>query len=284
MRGRPSLLSSLCLAICAACSGDDTGAEAEGGGCPSKFTTASYMRMPMSWPGSIGFLAAEGAMQAWARTTFTRTADGTTTESVLCGVVFPVVNTTILLGQIQLANDFPLNAFEQPTMPRAKGRVTWQDGTMILDVGASVLGTTLSDPNGAWPPREAIVPADHDGDGKPGLTVIPRPDPPFGLPPGDLLMTTQIDTMYTASRMGFRLTGTSAGCSAPAQGGLEPLAFNYTVVGCHLAGRGDCGERELNLVENQSPVFTPKSGGQWRSVPIAESASCAEVRAALPAQ
>jgi hypothetical protein len=95
-------------------------------------------------------------------------------------------------------------------------------------------------------------------------------------------MTTQLDAMYTASRMSFRLTGASEGCSAPASGDLEPLAFNYTVVGCHIAGGSDCGERELNLVENQSPVFTPMSGGRWKSVPIAESASCAEVRNAVP--
>jgi hypothetical protein len=284
MRGLLSLLPLWCLSICA-CTGDDpdTDSRRAGAACPAKFTTASHMQLPVSWPGTIGFLAGEGFLQAWAKTTYTRTADGMATESVLCGAAFPVVDTTFLLGQIKLANDFPASAFDQPTMPRAQGRATWQDGKFILEVGAAVLGATLSDASGAWPTREALMPVDHDGDGKPGLTVFPRKDPPFGLPPGDLLMTTQLDTMYTASRMVFRLTGTSEGCSAAAQGELEALAFNYTVVGCHIAGRGDCGESQLNLVENQSPVFTPKSGGQWRSVPIAESASCAEVRAALPA-
>jgi hypothetical protein len=254
-----------------------------GADCPAKFSTASYIQIDMSWPGTAGYLAGNEFLQAWAKTTFTRTADGFSTESVICGNLLPVVTGTILIGEAKLANEIPLSAFDQPSMPRTKGRLTRQGGKVVIDVGTAVLGTSLTDANARWPTREAIQPVDHDGDGKPGMTAIARKDPPYSLPPVDILLSKQADAMYTASRMGMRLLGASEGCKGPAEGSVEPLAFDSTIIGCRLAAGGDCGEPELNLLENQSPLFTLGSSGRWKSVPIADGASCADVRNAVPA-
>lgn len=254
------------------------------GACPSKYTTATHTRVDMSWPDTVGYRGGKGILQAWTKVTFTSTASGTTLESVPCGTALPVVTASPLLDEAQFFNEVPVRAFDQPSMPRFAGRAAWRDGTFVLDMGANVLGASLSDPNGPWPFRDALTLADHDGDGKPGVTAIARQDPPFALPPVDLLFTKYMDEIYTAARITFRLKAASEGCSGPVAGSVEPVVFDYAIVGCHVVDSGDCGASELNLLANQSPVFTLGSSGSWRSVPIAESASCADVRKALPAE
>jgi hypothetical protein len=269
--------------------GADAGLSPQGdagsaGSCPSKYATAMRMRVDMSWPDTVAYWGGKGLMQAWSKITYTTTAAGTTVESVPCGVALPVVTSTPLLDGVQFANDIPVSAFDQPSMPRFVGRAEWRAGELVLDVGASVLGAALSDPGATWPFRTALQLADHDGDGKPGITAFAKKDPPFGLPPVDVAMTKYIDATYIASRTTLRLTAAREGCSALVEGDVEPLMFDYTIVGCHLVDGGDCAEREVNLINNQSPKFTLGSGGTWRSVLIDANARCADVRTALPAE
>jgi hypothetical protein len=253
------------------------------GSCPDKYVTAERTRMEVSWPDTAGYWGGKGDLVAWNKVTYTRMADGSTrVEAQPCGLTQPAITASPLLGDGQLLNDVPLSTFEKPSMPRLTGRATSRDGKQVIEMGAYVLGTSLSDPDGPWPFRASLQSVDHDGDGKPGVTAIARQDPPFLLPPVDLLFTQFLEQAYTASRVHYRLTATSEGCSVPVEGSVEPIAFDYTVIGCRIKDGGECGERELNLIENQNPVFTLGSTGQWNAVPIAASASCADVRNAFP--
>jgi hypothetical protein len=255
------------------------------GTCPNKYATAQHTRMELSWPDTAGYWGGNGDLLVWSKVTYTRMADGSTmVEAQPCGVSQPALTASELIGEGQLSNDVPLSTFEKPSMPRLTGRATWRDGKQVIETGAYVLGASLSDPEGPWPFRASLQPVDHDADGKPGVTAIARQDPPFLLPPVDILFTQYLEQAYTASRVSFRLTAPSEGCSAPVVGSVEPIAFDYMVIGCRIKDGGECGERELNLIENQNPVFTLGSTGQWRSVPIADSASCADVRNAFPSQ
>jgi hypothetical protein len=255
-----------------------------GSTCPNKYATAVRVRVDMSWPDTVGYWGGEGSMQVWSKVVYTRTASGTTIDSAPCGVALPVVTSTPLLDGAQFANDIPVSAFDQPSMPHFAGRTEWRDGKLVVDTGASVIGAALSDSATTWPYREAIPLADHDGDGKPAMTAIARKDPPFALPPSNIAFTDNLDEVYVASRISLRLTAPGEGCREPVEGSVEPRGFDYTIVGCHILNGGECGATALNLVNNQSPKFALGSSGKWTSVPLDENARCADVRKALPAE
>jgi hypothetical protein len=194
------------------------------------------------------------------------------------------LNGTPFIDSIQIAFDIPTAAFDLPTMPRFAGRADWKAGLLVTDPGPFVFGTDLSDPMAAWPARAMFVALDHDGDGKPGVTAIPRRNAPFGMPPLDIGFTKFADEVSTAARTVVRRSATQAGCGERMEGSVEPLVFDFTLVGCHVSERDDCTERELNLIANNLPAFVLGTQGTWTSVPIAETASCADVLAALPAE
>lgn len=260
----------------AAKSGDDT--------CPERFTVATRARVEMSWPETIGYLAGTGVLQTWNKITHTRNATGTTLELVPCGVATPVVTTTVLLDNILLANEIPVAAFDRPSMPRYTGSSVSTDGEQVIDTAAMALGTSVAELAVSWPHRTELPLVDHDGDGKPGITALPKHGGDYGLPPADVGQTEHADEIYLASRTGLRYRTRQALCEAHVEGTVEPLGFDYTIVGCHLLSGADCKANQVNLLDNNDPAFTLGAQGHWVSVPLAPTATCADVLAALPAQ
>jgi hypothetical protein len=251
-------------------------------GCPTRFTIAARASMDMSWPDTVGYLGGRGMLQAWSKITHTLSDGGSSWESTPCGVSLPDVITSPLLDGIELSNEIPVATFDLPSMPRASGKATWASGSYTME-SLTVLGAMLLDPSGPWPTRRALMPADHDGDGKVGITAIPRTGGVFGLPPTDIGQTQHADQIFIASRIVLRMSAPSTSCSVPSEGSIEPLGFDYTIIGCHAQGRDDCKESEVNLLSNNSPTFMLGTRGTWSLRPIAEAASCAQVVAALPA-
>lgn len=286
--GAPTLAGAPATSVPAASGGAGASptsavAPAAVGGCPARFTLATRASMDMSWPDTIGYLGGKSKLHAWTKITHTLSEAGSTWQATPCGVSLPIVTTSPLLDGVELSNEIPVAAFDLPSMPRTTGRATWTNGTYALET-VTVLGATLSDAQAAWPVRKALVPADHDGDGKIGVTAIPKQGGVFGLPPTDIGQIDHADQIYIASRISLRLSAPASSCSAPSDGNVEPVGFDYTIIGCHALGRDDCKEEEVNLLSNNSPTFMLGAHGTWSSRPVAETASCAEVVAALPAQ
>jgi hypothetical protein len=253
--------------------------------CARPYTTALRAKLEMSWPDTIGLVAGRGALTFWAKFKHTPAADGgEKIENMPCGVALPVVTTTPLLAGIQLANEVPTASFDRPSMPHFNGHSTWQAGLLVTTPGVIMLGVRLSDPRGAWPARSALVPLDDDGDGEPGITAIPKNGGGFALPPADIGQTEHADRVYIAARVSFEFTAARAGCSQRVDGAVNPIAFDYAIVGCHALNGADCTKDNANLLGNNSPKFTLGSRGDWTSLPVDETATCEDVLAALPAE
>jgi hypothetical protein len=261
----------------------DAGTTASGS-CTARFTTATRVSVDVSWPDALGFLAGRGKLQLWSKDTYTPDASGYTLETAPCGISQPVITTSPLLDGIQISYAIPTATFELPTMPRFAGRSEWKGGMLVTAPGPFVLGTQFSDPAAPWPARTALVPVDHDGDGKPGITASPTPGGKFGMFPIDITFTVFADEVHTASRTMLGRSATRAGCSERIEGSVEPLGFDIAIVGCHVLNRGECTASEVRLLANNSPTYALGGEGKWTSLPIAETATCTEVVAALPAE
>jgi hypothetical protein len=267
----------------AAASPVDSGVAAAGD-CPTRFAIATHISVDLSWPESVALVAGKGKVQVWSKDTHTPTANGYALESIPCGSSQPVFTGTSFLDDLQFAYDIPASTFDLPIVPRFAGRAEWRDGMLVTEPGAVVLGAQLSDPVAAWPARESLVPFDHDGDGKPGIPAFPRQGAGFGMFPLDIGFTKFADQVHIATRSAIRFSAPRAGCDERIEGSVEPIAVDYTFVGCHALDRGECTDRELNLLANNTPRYTVAAQGKRISLPIAETATCAEVLAALPSE
>jgi hypothetical protein len=144
-----------------------------------------------------------------------------------------------------------------------------------------VLGAMLRDPQGAWPAGSELVPADDDGDGSPGMTVVPEHGPEFIDPPTNASQLETIDRLYIAARARMQVVTTPT-CGAQIEGLAQPLAFDFAVLGCHVKDRDECRADELRFIVTQNPRFKLGRAGSWIEADVPLDASCETIRATLP--
>jgi hypothetical protein len=135
-----------------------------------------------------------------------------------------------------------------------------------------------------WPKSyTGIMAVDADGDGSPGFTAIPRQGGGFVAPPtglGLLGSAPSADKVYLASRTIVSLGGKLTSCTEQA-GTATITFFDSHVVGCHVKGGGECTPAQVDFID-QSRTDYKVSTGVFTSKQVAETATCADVRAALP--
>ena len=236
----------------------------------------------MTWPETIGTLAGSGTLHVWAKATFSAEGDTWTTQSRACGLALPPLTTQPLLDGLKLGYEFPVASFDNPAMPTFAGTATRQNGNWLMNPGALVLGTALASADEPWPSRQSLMLVDHDGDGKPAITVVATQGDGFVLPPTDITLSSVADRTYVASRVNIRISAPDLGCAGRVEASAEPMGFDFTPVGCHVKDGGECPSSAANLYNRYLPKLMLGTKGKASLAPIAEQASCADVRAALP--
>lgn len=249
---------------------------------PNTYTRATRSALELSWPETLVFTAGTGTLVTWGKVTYTKRSDGALEmESRPCGSVSPAVTLTELAGGLKSAAQIPFTAFDSPNMPTLRTTIMPREDRSLSFRYNTPLGTMLSDPDAEWPSPSMLVPFDHDGDGSPGVTVVPLEGPEYAKAPTSISQLEFVDRLYVASRIGAQVSVTPA-CSGTAVGTIEPLGFDTTVVGCHVEDRDDCDETEVRFFRNGQPIYTLGKSGNWTEVEVPQDATCADVRAALP--
>jgi hypothetical protein len=250
---------------------------------PNEYTRGNRILLALTWPATIGIDGGTGSLIAWTKVKYVRQPDGTTRiESHPCGTITPTVTTTALLDGLKSEVQVPLTAFESPTMPAYEGTLTQSGSMLILDPGPNLIGAMLNEPTGAWPMSADLMTFDHDGDGSPGVTALPTVGEGYFTPPSSVSQTEFLDRVYIASRVRLKVTIARTDCAPTLEAAVEPISFDYTIVGCHVKDRDDCTATETRFLANQSPRFMLGKTGTWTEVEVPAGASCADVRAALP--
>jgi hypothetical protein len=249
-------------------------------------TVATLIEINVTWDGSIGVVAGSGTIRSWILSQLTFNGTDVTADVRACGNIVPALTLTALAGGGQLLPEFPDATWDAPSMPvfSATGATSGftVGSTVTMDASTTLLGLTMNDPlNDPWPADDLdIVSVDHDGDGKPGITAIPRSDDPYVLPPPGLFSNAEIDALYLATRVTMSLSGTRDTCST-ATGVAIVQHLDTHVVGCHIKGGSDCSASQTDFVDDNNEPFLVDTA-TFTMIELSSTATCAGARAALP--
>lgn len=256
------------------------------GGCPETLTgtQAVHVMMNVTWPGTVGTAAGSGVAHVWTKSVFKIDGMNITATNSPCGSVVPEITKNPIAGGGKTLPEFPPSTWTSTMMPTfmvtgtqagfAVGSAVTMKATPVL------VGLTMTDPNAAWPALASIKGADHDGDGKIGITSVPRDGGGYSLPPTSLLMTSQADRLYIASRNTVALAGTRDSCTSM-KGTATVTHFDNHVIGCHVKGGGECTEAQYKFIDDNRTVYKVTTATYETKV-VADGANCDAVRAALP--
>lgn len=258
------------------------------GGCPETLagTQAVHVMMNVTWPGTVGTAAGSGIAHVWTKSVFKIEGTKITATNAPCGSQVPDIVKNPIAGGGKTLVEFPpavWNAAAMPTFTVTGTQAGFAVGSAVTMAATPVLvGLTMTDPNAAWPALADIKGADHDGDGKLGITAVPRDGGGYSLPPTSLLQTSHADRLYIASRNTVALSGTRDTCTSM-KGTATVTHFDNHVIGCRVKGGGDCSQAQYKFIDDNRTVYKVASATYETKV-IAEGANCDAVRAALPAK
>ena len=277
----------------------DAGAPMDGppssGGCPplGTLTLSVHIIMDATWPGGTATSAGSGKIHLWNMSKL-NTANGVLSgdETRSCGTILPDFSLNgagqLVTGGSKVLVEIPHAVWEAPTIPKlqSRGKIAGFDpgSAFSIDGTVALIGLTMPDPAAAWPNSyTAIMAVDADGDGKPGFTAVPRAGMGYVQPPTGLGLfgsAPSADRLYLASRTVVSLDGKLTSCT-DVSGTAKIAFFDSHVVGCHVKNGNDCTANQIDFVD-QSRTLYKISGATFTAKKIADNASCADARAALP--
>jgi len=262
--------------------------------CPSfaAFTLAVQISMDVTWVAGTATNAGTGKVVLWNRSKLTSSGTTLGGETITCGTLLPdlVLNFlgNIAAGGSKVLIEIPTKDWDAPTMPKYPSNGTlaaWTVGSALtIEPTIVLVGLTMPDPNAAWPASTmGIATVDADSDGKPGMLAVPKGDGGYTQPPtaiGLVGSAPVADNLYLVSRTSVALTGKTTTCEEQA-GTAMVKYFDSHVAGCHVKGAAECDTTQADFID-QSRTIYQVTGASFKSKKIADGATCADVRAALP--
>jgi len=267
----------------------------DGGACPSyaAFTLAVQISMDVTWAAGTATNAGTGKVVLWNRSQLTSTGTVLGGETITCGTVLPdlILNAlgNIAAGGSKVLIEIPTKDWDAPTMPKYPSNGTlaaWSVGSAItIDPTVVLVGLTMPDPNAVWPASGmGIATVDADSDGKPGMLAVPKADGGYTQPPtaiGLIGSAPVADNLYLVSRTSVALAGKTTTCEEQA-GTAMVKYFDSHVVGCHVkTPAAECTPTQVDFIDQSRSIYKTTTG-TFKSKKIADGATCADVRAALP--
>ena len=269
--------------------GGGAGTTGTGGGpCPPRttYTEASHLIVNVSWPAGIAYMRGDGALHVWGKVVYT--ANGNTLSGMLqaCGISLPATTLTPLGGGGMIQIDVPNDKWEAPSMPRFQvdgTQTAWDIGATLNFSYVALIGFTMADAATAtWPTSHTGITMTNDaeGDMHVGLTAVPRSGGTYKLPPTSIAQSARADQLYIVIRQVASATLTRTACDQ-ASGSAMFMHIDNHVVGCHVMGGSDCITDDITFIDNNRAIYEI-TGATAQTKVVADTATCADVRAALP--
>ncbi|MGH7436923.1 MAG: hypothetical protein ACRENE_14720 [Polyangiaceae bacterium] len=284
------------------------------GGCDFNGTWATRVTIDVTWQpqglNTVILQSGSGTITQWVRGDRVQSPGAPRAlidDSIVCGITLPDFQATALGLNEVYGVRFPDTLFDDRYIPTFSVSGTL-DPTMTsysTTSTAVLLGLSMTNPTtDPWPSSatSGLTGVDQDNDGNPGVSIdvasgeLANP-PAIGttsysyIPtavPTLLLPAPSASQLYVAIRQVTVTNGTVQDCntidgtvSIPVIG-TKP-AIDSHILGCAIVDGGPCSSSQASFVDNSQPVFAPSGKTTFRSVRVPKGASCAQVRAALPA-
>jgi hypothetical protein len=259
-----------------------------GGPCDPRtaFTEASHLVAEVTWPAGTASMKGSGQLHVWGKVAYTASGNTLTGMLQACGISLPATTLTALGGGGMIQIEVPNETWEAPSMPRFQVNVTqnsWDIGsTLNLDYVA-LIGFTMADAATApWPLSYTGITMTNDAetDNHAGLTAVPRSGTGYTLPPTSILQSARADLLYIVIRQVTSATLTRTACDQ-ASGSATFMHLDNHVIGCHIMGGDDCMPTDVNFIDTNRTIYEI-TGATAQTKVVAATATCADVRAALP--
>jgi hypothetical protein len=221
----------------------------------------------------------------------TSTQSGSTVSQAIveCGRFVPDFSATMVSETYGFSLQTSLFDHVPPYLPTTSTTLTLSStspgATISQPLAAALMGTTMSNPTtAAWPSASTgLTQVDHDGDGNPGVTVTYLNGGGYSYPrvSSSAFSTARAQNPYVASRLVFSLQGTLSSCTQ-ASGPATVTQVNTRIFGCKLSGTTNkCNTSQWSFLDDNCLNYTVGSS-TYTMVKVANGASCAAVRSALP--
>jgi hypothetical protein len=272
-----------------------SGGSADAGGCPTyaSFTLAIHIIMDVKWAGALATNPGTGKVHLWNRAKMNANGTQLTGQANSCGTTLPdiILNAVgaLAAGGEKVSIEIPFASWDAPSIPVFDQKGTfggWNPGSAVdMEYTIALVGMTMADPfNAPWPASgTAITGSDAEGDGKLGITGIPKTGGGYVNPPTSLGVfgsAPAADRVYIASRNVLALKGQTTSCEEQA-GMVDVKFFDNHVIGCHATNGMECDANQTKFVDDSRTVYVP-TGATFVAKKVPDNATCAEVRAALP--
>jgi hypothetical protein len=257
--------------------------------CDLTGTYALKMSVAGSWANATYIRGGSGTFQFWMKLQGTHTGNsiaGTLTE---CGRYVPDFSATMVSETYNYG--YPNSLFDGNFLPSTSTTITLGSSspgaTFALPLSATQMGVNMADPiNGSWPSLASGIAAgirvDMDGDSHPGVSAVysnagsldyPRTSTSFS--------ATRSDQPYVASRVSFSLNGTVTSCTQSSGSGTF-THIDTRIFGCRRDTGAQCSASDANFLDQNCLNYNMPSTATYTLVKVANGASCATIRAALP--
>jgi len=256
--------------------------------CPSQtnVTMATHEVLNVTWPAGPATLAGSGQVHLWGKIAFTADGNTLTGSSQACGTVLPPTELNPVIGGGKILIEVPATVWDAAaTTSRVQVDATqsgWNVGSTFSYMYTASIGFTPPAPaTGAWPASYSALTmtTDFDGDGKPGLTGVPRNGNGYLLPPssalGALGPSPRADKLYLVDRNVASAMLTRTSCDE-ASGTATFMHFDNHVVGCHVSGGAECTPTEVQFIDDNRTVYTVTSATTKAKV-VPDGTTCATI-------
>ncbi len=256
--------------------------------CDLTGTFALKLSAPANWSGTTYVAGGSGTFQFWMKLQGAHSGNTLTGTLIECGRFIPPLVGSIIAERSSVVHPNTLFDGAPPYVPSSAFTITLSSAapsaTLMLPRSAIQAGVRMADPaNGSWPASASgLSQVDDDMDGKSGITVQYQNTGGFTYPRTSANLTfNRADLAYVASRVAFSLGGTLSSCTQ-ASGAATAHRVDTHVFGCSLASSTQDGTgTEATFLDQNIPPYS-FSGATYVLLKVADGASCATVRSALP--